>query len=306
MLVNDEIVIVHYYKSIVDGVMTSLIDLFYNLRDKLNISFYIICPELYSLDHNDYYNFPLNQTEFTRDGKHIEFEEWRADKDNEVTCSIPFLKYNNNFGDPKLLFSVVDAREKELYFENKILICSARLLYEMKISKVNMSFYSDNLIVLDSLDTYRSNIGDIQNIDRSILPMKDRFFLTNPATFNPNVPNITYYHKFSKRRLDSMKNLNDVYTYKREGKKKIKIGDNTFENIGKGIFEHLYHGKKVNYSTEGMTMKDGLYYYLSLFGIDGGKDHFPLKISRTELKRKLFMHNNDILLQIIRCLNEIT
>ena len=71
-----KITIVHYYKSIVDGVMTTLIDLFFNLRERHNVEFMLICPELYSLDHNDYYNFPLKETEFLKDGKHIEYEEF--------------------------------------------------------------------------------------------------------------------------------------------------------------------------------------------------------------------------------------
>jgi len=300
---GEEVVIVHYYKSIVDGVMTSLIDLFFNIRDKYDVSFYILCPEFYSLDHNDFYNKLLDETEFTRNDVHIEYEEFLNDDSNEVTCSIPFLKLNKNFGDPKLFFSVKQAgREEILELGGKITICSARLLYEKMLGgRLNLKFRmgGGSLIILDSLDLYKSKVKAIPTLDIALPKnLKRCYYLSNPANFIKGKKNIEYYHKFSKRRLDTLDGID--YDYRREGKEKIKVGDNSFENIGKGIFENLYHNKTVNYHTDGMTMKDGLYYYLKLFGIDGLKDHAPLEITRQDIEDKLFMKDDDIILELLR------
>lgn len=298
-----EIVIIHYYKSFVDGVMTSMIDLYHNLKDRFNVKLMIICPELYYLPENDYYNFPLNQTEFTRNGEHIEFEEFDADETNDVTCSIPFLKFNKNFGDPKIFFSVTENKGEQIELGSRVTICSARLLYEKLMGRLNLKFRmgTGNLFILDSLDLYRSKVKDIPSLDIAIPKNLHRlFYFSNPSNFLKGKNNIEYYHKFSKTRLDTLE-LNDVYNYQRQ-KEKIKVKGNYYENIGKSIFEHLYHGKEVNYSAKNMTMKDGLYYYLKLFGVDGSKDHFPLNISREEIEDKLFLKDDD---EIVKRIHEI-
>jgi hypothetical protein len=67
--------------------------------------------------------------------------------------------------------------------------------------------------------------------------------------------------------------LKDNYTFKRSGKEKTDIGDGLhFENMGKGMFEHLWFGREVEYKTDGMFMEDGLYYYMKLFGLDAFED----------------------------------
>lgn len=304
-----QILIVHYYKSIVDGVMTSLIDLFFNLRKCFNVKFLIICPEFYLLDHDDFYNFHLNETEFTRNGEHIEFEEFAKNEKNEVTCSIPFLKFNKNFGDPKLFYSVMKPEKKDeeiTITRARITICSARLLYEKMMGRLNLNFKigMGSLFILDSLDLYKSKVNTIPNLNIAIPKnLKNCFYLSNPANFIDRKKNIEYYHKFSKERLDTLPEigvLKDVFDYSRKDKEKIKVKNIPFENIGKGIFEHLYHHKRVNYYAD--DIQDGLYYYLKLFGIDGLKNHVPLKISRKEIEDKLFMKNDD---EIIRLIEDI-
>lgn len=296
-----KITIVHYYKSIVDGVMTTLIDLFFNLRERHNVEFMIVCPELYSLDHNDYYNFPLDQTEFLRDGKHIEYEEFLEDENNEVTCSIPFLRFNKNFGDPKLFFSIIDGSDnKEIEIGTRITICSARLLYEKMLGRLNLKFRmgTGNLFVLDSLDLYKSKMKTIPNLDIAIPKNLHRcYYFSNPANFLKGKKNIEYYHKFSKRRLDTL--VGKDFDYSRIGKEKIIVKEKPFENINRSIFENLYHGFNVNYNAD-KSMKDGLYYYLKLFGVDGLKNHSSLNITREQIEDKLFMKDDDPILTLIQ------
>jgi len=242
----------------------------------------------------------MMETEFTRNSEHIEFEEFVDDDTNDVTCSIPFLKYNKNFGDPKLFFSVLENKGEEIELGSRLTICSSRLLYEKMLGRLKLKFKmgTGNLFILDTLDLYKSNVRAIPNLDIAIPKNLHRlFYFSNPANFIKGKKNIEYYHKFSQRRLDTLE-LNDVYNYQRD-KEKIKVKGNYYENIGKSIFEHLYHGKKVNYSARNMTIKDGLYYYLKLFGIDGSKDHFPLNISRDEIKDKLFMKDDDVMIDKI-------
>jgi hypothetical protein len=49
-----------------------------------------------------------------------------------------------------------------------------------------------------------------------------------------------------------------------------------------------------------MYEKDGLYYYLDLFGIDGSVDHIPLKISKEEIEDVLFMKEDDTLIELVK------
>jgi hypothetical protein len=78
----------------------------------------IICPELYLLDKDDYYNFDADQTqwhEYVNDTG-LETEKYEGEYEsiglhlkcfnNKITSSIPFLKLNRNFGDFNLLFGI--------------------------------------------------------------------------------------------------------------------------------------------------------------------------------------------------------
>jgi hypothetical protein len=139
------ILVLHYYKSTVDGVMTSLIDTYFNVRrtsrrDMHDVRMKIICPELYLLDKDDYYNFDADQTqwhEYVNDTglETIPYEGEYESMDyklkcfhNKITSSIPFLKMNRNFGDFDLLFGI--ERDKKV-FESDVIICSGRLIYEI-------------------------------------------------------------------------------------------------------------------------------------------------------------------------------
>ena len=48
-----------------------------------------------------------------------------------------------------------------------------------------------------------------------------------------------------------------------------------------------------------MLYKDGLCYYLNLFGINGLINHYPLSISKRSIEEKLFMNSKDKLIKAI-------
>ncbi len=305
--------IIHYYKSTVDGVMTSLIDAFFNMRRALNsrhdVRFSIICPELYFLDIDDYYNIPLDETQWYEYTTGLDVVPYKHDEPelkrnlrifrNELTSSVPFLRFNRNFGDFNLLHSIEQDKKK---FKDDIVICSARLIYEILMG-ADIEIECDKIIVLDSLDTYKSKIGmfpDFDDLFSTMFRNTEVIQLSNPANMRETkYRQVEYYHKFSIRRLNALKQserLKGVYCFSRTNKDKTKITENChFENMGKGIFEHLYFGKAVRYETDGMYTKDGLWYYLNLFGIDAEKRQLIKGIGRTKIKDKLFYKNNDFL-----------
>ena len=301
-----KILILHYYLSIVDGVMTSLIDLYQNLRMFRNdITFNIICPELYLLDqqypdNNIYYNIPLAETKLFRyDNKETtDCEPLSIDNPTAkygITPEIPFLRNNRCFGDLGLYSCLTEDKE----FEADTIICSARLLYEIYAGKP-ISINCKRLIVMDSLDLTKSKLGIFSDLCH-ILKFDYNVFLVNPCNHVPTTcKQYTYYQKFNIKRFEFMPWLHDTFTYRRTERRNSKIADGRhLENMGRVIFEHLYKNKIVNYYTDGMFMRDGLYYYLRLFGIDGEINHIPLDIESEEVKEELFMSENDLLLDIL-------
>ena len=313
------ILILHYYKSIVDGVMTSMIDTFFNLKlmEPAKIDFKIICPELYLIDRNDYYNEPLEKTQWysyiNSNGLDVKVYEESSQqskfyfecRNNEITTAIPFLRYNRNFGDFRLFYNI-EQHQRE--FESDIIICSARLIYEI-MSGIDITLRCKKLIVLDSFDTYKSKIGMIPNFDDYFDSLKYTYItqLSNPVNFRETrYEQKEYYHKLSKKRLKSLRHTGtvlDEYTFKRAGKEKTKIENGYFENIGKSLFEHLYLQKKVNYLIDGMYMKDGMCYYLEQIGINSEKNYVDLKIPISQMEKLLFInsdyvHHQDLLLKV--------
>jgi hypothetical protein len=309
-----QILILHYYKSTIDGVMTSLIDTYFNMRrsrKKENVKMNIICPELYLMGVNekdDYYNIDLSQTQWHEyiNNEGLETKPYEGEYNslnyhfkcfhNQLTSSIPFLKFNRNFGDFNLLFSIKQDKKK---FKSNTIVCSGRLIYEILIG-ADIELECNKLIVLDSLDTWKSKVGIFSDFDDYFSTLKaDITQLSNPANFRETkFRQIEYYHKFSYRRLNAMKQsglLKDNYTFKRSGKEKTNIGEGLhFENMGKGIFEHLWFGKEVEYKTDGMFIEDGLYYYMKLFELDAFQNQ-TIMLNKGEIMDKLFMKNIDYL-----------
>ena len=305
-----KILVLHYYKSIVDGVMTSLIDGYYNMRDNLphDVEMKIFCPELYSLEHDDYYNFPLDKTQWheytSNEGlETVPYEDHENDltvkikmMNNKLTTAIPFLKMNRNFGDFGLFYFI---EQKQRKYKADMIVCSARLIYEIMMGKADIEFDCKRLVVLDSLDTYKCKIGMFPDFDDYFDTLKGIKItqLSNPATFRETkYEQKEYYHKFSETRLRALRQsniLSDNYTYTRKRTEKGRIGDGYYENIGKCIFERLWCGKTVHYKTDGMFTKDGLYFYLErVFGIDPEKDQ-TLKINKGDIRYNLYFERFD-------------
>lgn len=305
------ILFIQFYKSIVDGVMTSIIDSFFNIRSFVNSEIKIICPEFYLLERNDYYNIPLKETPWLsyKNENGLETEEYESGhplkyafgvQKNCITTSIPFLKFNRNFGDFRLFYGIT---EKDKNFESDIIVCSARLIHEI-MNGIDIKLKCKKLIVLDSLDTYKSKIGEFPDFDLyfNTLPNTKILQLSNPATFrNTKYEQREYYHKLSLIRLKSIRqtgNLKNEYTFSRRRDEKRNIGGGVyFENIGKSFFEYLYFVKKVNYSNDGCKIKDGMCFYMEKFGLDGFKNYENLKISKKEIENVLFIKKDDILLK---------
>lgn len=306
------ILILHYYKSTIDGVMTSLIDTFLNMRrtvsDRWPVHIKIICPELYLMDKDDYYNFDLDKTQWYEYVNDVGVDVTPYEKiedpviynmklhHNKLTTSIPFLRFNRNFGDFNMFKGITQDEHK---FKAHTIICSGRLIYEILMG-ADIELECERLFVLDSLDTYKSKIGEFPDFDDyfDILGCEITQ-LSNPATMrDTKYRQEPYFHKFSYRRLDALKQsgiLKDEYNFNRTSKEKTKLEGGHFENQGKGIFEHLYWNKIVNYYAEGTYTADGLTHYFDLFGIDPYVDHLPLHLSKNQIKDKLFMKNIDYL-----------
>lgn len=254
--------IIGLWNGSISGEFTTIIDLFYNLKKYIDIEFHLCVKNK-----------------------------------NLISNCIRHLIQNNNYD---LLSNIT----LETEFKSNLIICTSFLLYN------NISLNSSNLFVLDSLDLVRNNYITPNLKHDNIL------FFCNPANITNKIPykQIEYYHKFSYNRLNNLPKyyrsnllngkselfLLDNYNYCRMNKPFIEIKPGAFfENIGKRIFEHLYHGKNVNYSHKGFTNPDGLFYYLKLFGINGNKS-CNLKIIEHIIKEKLFMSENDELLTLIR------
>jgi|WetSurSiteA1Bulk_404760.scaffolds.fasta_scaffold00418_14 hypothetical protein len=309
------ILILHYYKSVVDGVMTSMIDLYNNIkliRPDLEIDFKIICPELFLLNEKEpeksilypfidlkrikYYKY-LNNSLDIDNTPVFKIEDTNSEM---FTSAIPFMQLNKNFGDislhNKLVYLPVD-------FEADTIICTGRILFEMLQEDVDLKLKCKKMYVMDSLDIFRSKLGVYPDLDKAV-PTDNCTFLVNPANIRKsNFNQVIHYIKFSKKRMDllsqTQRGLSNVLDYRRTNKQKGEIYEEKYaENMGKTIFEHLYHGKTVNYYADGLFMEDGLFYYLKLFGIDGLKDHVPLKISKQEIEKKLFVNFKDFIYRL--------
>jgi hypothetical protein len=202
---------------------------------------------------------------------------------------------NSCFGAPSLMKSFV----KKKVFDEDTVICTARFLADCSNDNT-IKLRAKRLIILDTLDLAKQkycvgpNLDDVINADECI-------FLVNPANKGiTRFKEYTYYHKFNQKRLDSKLFRVQKLNYRRDTKPFIKISDGKyFENIGKSVFEYSYRGYPVTYRTDGMFTRDGMYYYLQQVGIDGERNYNPLVISKSTIKKRLFMNKNDILLDLI-------
>ena len=209
----------------------------------------------------------LNLKEFNKDVDLITISD---KKPSEI---IKLFFKNSKFGCPSLMKSFTNKR----VFDSEVVICSARLL---------------------ALARKKYGIGP--NFDLAVTA-DECIFLTNPANKGiTKFKEYVYYHKFNKKRLDLKHFPQRKLNYSRSKKKFLRIEEGKyFENIGKGVLEHLYKGYVVNYSTDGMFTRDGLCCYLGLLGIDSTRNYKPLVIPKWKIEKYLFMNKNDLLLELI-------
>jgi hypothetical protein len=253
-----------------DGVLISLIDLYYNLKRYIDVDICIV-------------------TEYIE------------------SCINHLFKNNNS--------DLVNKICTDVIFEREMIICSTRFLYD-EICKLKCN----KLIILDSLDLSKSIYGVHPSILQFLPPdlnSEQVIFLSNHANIMKNCiyQQIPYYQKLNEYRLNNhpyfygryvgdyslkKKYFHDIYNYRRTDKKYCEIKRNFyFENFGRMIFEHIYIDKLVNYYIDGLVKKDGLYYYLKLFGVDGFLIHTPLPIDKIMIEEVLFMKDNDPILTLL-------
>lgn len=261
-----KVLVIHSSIGRITGVFTSIIDTYLNLvRRGVDVDL-----KAYSCDD-------------------VPFSDGALYKKN-LSGWYNFCYDNKHFGTREVFKSFT----KDKKFMSDVVICSARFPNDMV--KNGLSIEAKRWIILDSLDLQTNRFVDYQPDE---VLKGDVHFLVNPANFNKTkFTEHEYYHKFNKKRLDTL-TIREPIEYTRVTKDWMKVGQYYFENIGKSIWETIYCGQDVTYDPTGMLGKDGLYYYLKLFGVDGEKSYSPLPINRKDIEGKLFMKDNDIVLSLI-------
>lgn len=156
---------------------------------------------------------------------------------------------------------------------------------------------TDKLIIIGTLESFD------MPFDESRIPKNwkynEIFFLNNP----PNKATNHYFHQLSTKRLDNISPLSfktQDYHYCRKDKPLIFRNGHYFENVGKLIFEYIYHDRKVFYNHDGLTIKDGLCYYLELFGIDPYKSYPDgLPMTKQQVIDIMTMQEDDLVIKLI-------
>jgi len=200
---------------------------------------------------------------------------------------------NSHFGSNKITLSM----QQDKNFDSEVIICSARFLIDVLLYGLNVK--CKKVIIFDSFDVACNRYFPDKTF-KIPFQFEKYYFLANPANMEVFEKHFEYYHKFSSERMDTITFPESHFYYSRKSKWYIKNARRSwFENIGKGIFERLYKNVNVYYNTSGMKVKDGLYYYLNLFDIDATKNQYPLKISKDDIKNKLIMKEDDLILDLL-------
>lgn len=279
--------IIFYYPQM-NGITTSLFDMYFNLsKYGFDVKCYIFvdCADMKS-------NMKYIQT---------------------INKSIPMskLKYEFcNIGNVKLWIKT---------HESKNIIVSFAMMKYLD----TFDFRYDNLIMLDSgLMFYDHIINDNQknNYVQTIPNIK---ILGNPCNkkfFTDNY--YVYYHKFSFERLDYLnslekengvfdeleRNVEDTDEVKFNSMKKNilkyqrwrNVIDSVYsENIGKLIFEFRYMDKKVYYSSANKSQDDGLTEYLRLFYFDDNITQ-EIEFTKQDVVNKLGFYKEDLVLEFLK------
>lgn len=207
-----------------------------------------------------------------------------------------YFKHNRYFGDDYLMACLT----KKIYYDDDIIIMSCELMAQLAQNQIQLDIVCDKLILLDSLDLHRYLYKIIPHFSTN-MRYNECILLGNIANHDIlSVDSIEYYHKFSRKRINSLSMPMRELNYCRADKKHIMLADGLyFENIGKSIFENIAKGNIVNYDPTGLKIVDGLCYYLNLFEVDPFIEHKPLKIGQDELNEKLFFHKEDKILELL-------
>lgn len=243
----------------ISGALTSILDIYFNLRNFIDVDLRIV--------------FDLDSLGIMR-----------------------FFKFQNFFGDGRAMSGLT----KNTDFNSDVIIISYELLANIAENKVRLNIGCDKLIILDSHDIQRFNYDGLIPVVANHISCNECILLANPANYGIADNTIEYYHKFSGIRLNGLDIPKRTYNYKRTDKDHAKLSEDVyFENIGKGIFENIIKGNTVNYYPDGLTVTDGLCYYLKLFDIDPTIKHCPLKIKLLDIIKKLFFFKNDKILELL-------
>ena len=249
----------------ISGSYTTVVDLFFNLRDHMDIEFKTII-------------------------------------DLDPISIMRYYKLHKFFGDGRILSGLT----RDVDYESDIIIITCEMLAMLSQGqagcmgnpfKINIG--CDKLILLDSLDIqkFRNTPPSIENN----VDCNECILMGNPA--NDGILPIKmheYYHKFSSTRLTTVAIPKQPFDYCRVDKRHIELSEgHFFENIGKVIFENILVGNMVDYTPAGLIGKDGLCYYLDLFGVDPFVKHAPLNINPDDIVDKLFFKKTDKILEVL-------
>lgn len=259
-----------------NGVVTSLIDMYFNLSHYYSdIEFNITYNNAHSVNNFIYYKIDYPYINFTPLNKKTDFDILIVSPDFIGQHNTTFKKFKYN----KLIILdscklYIDYCRNNNFTANKI---NEIPLYYMLGNKFNKKFITnkENYYIyyhkfskerLDFLENKYKNEEDILT----------RRFETDEKYFS-------LLHRFS------------CYNYQRYH---IYNKKDYIENIGKLIFEYRYLNKPVYYSAKTKTMNDGLTEYLSLFNINDNMSQ-EIKITKHDIEDKLFMKSDDFILKII-------
>jgi len=217
---------------------------------------------------------------------------------NDVGKTVQLLRANNL----DVLLQTIDTLGRCVYEDDCIILTYSMVLDRERLL-TELEIKCKKLIILGTLECY------YEPFEREKMPAHWKFdeiyMLNNPPMYlwEP------YYHKLSLTRLEnlsplSIKKMDTMGVYCRERKYHGKMYNPVaFENVGKLIFEACYLNRPVYYDPRGMPGKDGLYYYLALFGIDGYDSSYidrPLPITKEQVIEKLTMHEDDYLIHLTK------
>lgn len=262
--------LLYNYYDVIDGVFASIIDMYYNLSNYIDVDLKIVTdkPEqcikhLFKNNSGDLVNKITVDTEFEAD---------------IIICSTRLL-YDEICKIKCKRLLILDSLDlsKSIYGVQPDI-----RLYLPNMSSEDIIFLCNPANIISGCD-YAAQLEYYQKLS------KERI----------NKLPINYIRYLGDYNLEK-KYFHSIFNYRRTSKyySEIKRGQ-YFENVGRLIFEHIYFNNKVNYYTDGMFMQDGLYYYLKLFGVDASIEHTPLPINKEMVEKTLFMDKNDKILRFV-------